>query len=95
MAITKKDVEYAARLSRVALTEEEKEKFTSQLGDILEYFKKLEQLDTANVAPTAHPFASDTVWREDRVAPFKDQEAILLNAPAREEFFFKVNKVIE
>ena len=43
----------------------------------------------------AHPFASKTVWREDRQAPWTDAESILQNAPEREESYFKVKKVIE
>ena len=95
MAITKKDVEHVARLARLALTEEEKEKFTVQLSKILEYVEKLKELDTSNVQPTAHPFFSKTVWREDKSLPFTDVESILKNAPDREDNFFKVKKVIE
>lgn len=95
MAITKKDVEHVARLARVALTEEEKEKFTVQLGNILRHIEKLKELDTSSVAPTAHPFFVHTVWREDAVDPCPDREGILANAPDREEIFFKVPKVIE
>jgi aspartyl-tRNA(Asn)/glutamyl-tRNA(Gln) amidotransferase subunit C len=93
--ITKKDVEHVARLARVALTEEEKEKFTVQLGNILGHIEKLKELDTSKVGPTAHPFFVHTVWREDRLEPFADREGILKNAPDREEIFFKVPKVIE
>lgn len=95
MAITKKEVEHVARLARLELKEEEKENFTLQLGKILEYVEKLRELDTANVPPTAHPFFSHTVWREDHAVPWINNKAILENAPESEESFFKVNKVIE
>ena len=95
MAITKKDVEHVARLARLALTEEEKENLTSQLAKILGYIERLNALNTSNVPPMAHPFASKTVWREDRQAPWTDAESILQNAPEREESYFKVKKVIE
>lgn len=95
MAITKKDVEYVARLARLSLTEEEKEHFTSQLDQILNYIEKLKKLDTSDVPPTAHPFFNKTVWREDQVLPQKNNEMILKNAPELEEPFFKVPKVIE
>ena len=95
MALSKKDVEHVARLARVALTEEEKEKFTVQLGNILEHIEKLKELDTSQVQPTAHPFFVRTVWREDVVEACPLREGILSNAPGREELFFKVPKVIE
>ena len=95
MAITKKDVEHVARLARLDLTEEEKENFTKQLGAIIDYIEKLKELDTKNVPPTAHPFFSKSVLREDKAVAFDDTESILKNAPDREERFFKVKKVIE
>jgi aspartyl-tRNA(Asn)/glutamyl-tRNA(Gln) amidotransferase subunit C len=95
MAITRNDVEHAARLARLALSEAEKTNFTEQLGKILGYMEKLNALDTKNVLPTAHPFSSKTVWREDKTYRWAEAEDILKNAPEREEFFFKVKKVIE
>ena len=95
MAITKKDVEHVARLARLALTEEEKENLTSQLAKILGHIERLNAMDTADVPPTAHPFASKTVWREDKLIPWTDNESILQNAPEREESYIKVKKVIE
>lgn len=95
MGMMKKEVEYVARLARLAFTEQEKELYTSQLESILGYIEKLKELDTSNVPPTAHPFFSKTVWREDRAALSKNTEAVLKNAPESEESFFKVRKVIE
>ena len=95
MTITKKDVEHVARLARLSLTESEKEKFTSQLDNILGHVEALRKVDTANVPITAHPFFLDTAWREDFARPWPDTESILRNAPDREESYFKVKKVIE
>ncbi len=95
MAITKKDVEYVARLARLYLTEEEKESYTTQLDHILSYIEKLNELNTDNVPPTSHPFFTRTVWRNDKMIPPTHQEPILKNAPESEENFFKVRKVIE
>ncbi|MBI3012827.1 MAG: Asp-tRNA(Asn)/Glu-tRNA(Gln) amidotransferase subunit GatC, partial [Elusimicrobia bacterium] len=80
MAITRKDVEHVARLGRVALTEEEKENFTQQLGKILDHVEKLRSLDTSRIEPTSHPFFSKTVWRKDSAATFEDKDLILKNA---------------
>ena len=97
MAITKKEVDHVSRLARLALTDEEKENFTLQLGKILEYVEKLREPSTTQVLPTAHPFgrAQGTPMREDKTTPWPNPEAILANAPEREENFFKVKKVIE
>ena len=97
MAITKKDVEHVARLARLSLTEEEKDKYTAQLGSILGYIEKLGQLDTDHVAPTSHPLEMSNVWREDvlRPVPSATLETLLNQAPEHEGPFFKVKKIIE
>ena len=95
MAITKIDVEHVARLARLALSEAEKENFTAQLGKILHHMEKLSKMNTSKVAPTAHPFFSKTVWREDKTYRWSEAPPILENAPEKEESFFKVRKVIE
>ena|SRR5947209_2839085 len=97
MSITKKDVEQVARLARLALTEDEKERYTAQLASILTYVEKLNQLDTRSVPPTAHVLPVSNVWREDRAEPnvLASTEDLLNNAPEREGPFFKVKKVIE
>jgi len=97
MKITKSDVEHVARLARLKLTEEEKEKFSGQLESILGYVEKLNAVDTENVEPTSHVVGLKNVWRKDEAKPCPEsvREAILGNAPDREGDFFKVKKVIE
>ena len=95
MELSKKDVEHVARLARLALTEQEKEHLIQQLGQILSYVEKLKELETSNVSPTAHPFFTHSVWRDDKCAPWENPEAILKNAPESEESFFRVKKIIE
>ena len=100
MALSKKDVEHVARLARLALTEEEKERYTQQLGQILTYIEKMSALDTKNVAPTSHVLPLSNVWREDKVEPSTPEtlgspEEIIANAPEHEGPLFKVNKIIE
>lgn len=97
MKISRKDVEYVARLARLELTETEKDTFTGQLGSILEYIDQLNRLETADVPPTSHVLALQNVWREDAARPCPEtvRENILANAPEREDDFFKVKKVIE
>lgn len=97
MAITKKDVEGVARLARLSLTEEEKDKYAAQLAAILGYIEKLNQLNTDHVPPTEHPIAMTNVWREDvnRRVGDATPEDLLAIAPEREGPYFKVKKVIE
>jgi aspartyl-tRNA(Asn)/glutamyl-tRNA(Gln) amidotransferase subunit C len=97
MAISKQDVEHVARLARLSLTEDEKERFTAQLGSILGYIEKLQQLNTDNVSLTTHVLPVSNVWREDvmETSVLGSPDEILANAPDREGPFFKVKKVIE
>ncbi len=95
MKITKKEVEYVARLARLSLNEKEKEKMTAQLDSILQYVDTLSKLDTKNVEPTSHVLPLNNVWREDIAKPSTPQEEILANAPEQAEGFYKVKKVIE
>lgn len=96
MKITKQDVEYVARLARLELNEQEKERYTRQLESILEYIEQLNKLDTENVASTSHVLSLKNVWREDKVVKTSDEqrEKILNNSPESENDFFKVKKVI-
>lgn len=95
MPLTDKDVDHVARLARLALTDEERQKYRGQLERILGYMKTLEKHDVNGVAPTFHVAPLSNVWREDVVVEFPDREAILDNAPEREDVYFKVKKVIE
>lgn len=95
MSLTMNEVEHVARLARLELSTEEKERFTHQLNDILQYVEKLKELDTEGVEPTAHAIPLQNVLRGDAVRPSLDREDVLANAPDREEAFFKVPKIIE
>lgn len=95
MPITRKDVEYVARLARLRLSEEEKERLTTQLGAIVEYVEKLNGLDTASVEPTAHVLSLRNVTRPDEAKPCIDREKILALAPRAADGFVKVPRVIE
>ncbi|OGS47456.1 MAG: asparaginyl/glutamyl-tRNA amidotransferase subunit C [Elusimicrobia bacterium RIFOXYD2_FULL_34_15] len=95
MKITLKDVEYVAKLARLALTEEEKANYTQQLNAILEHMDELNKLDTSNVQPTSHAIKINNVFREDEVKICENTEDIINNAPEKEDRFFKVKKVIQ
>lgn len=95
MAISKKETEHVAKLARLKFTDEELDKFSMQLGKILEYVNKLNELDTENVEPTAHIVPINNVFRDDEVKPSMDRDKVLMNAPYKENGCFKVPKVIE
>ena len=94
MAVTKKDVEKIAELSRLKFSEEELENFTPQMNEILSYMDKLNELDTENIKPLSHPVEQTNVFREDELKPSISTEDALKNAPVKDEHHFKVPKVI-
>lgn len=91
--LTKKEVEHVANLARIELTEEEKEKFTKQLGDVIKYVEQLNEVDTLGIEPMAHPCPEFNVTREDIVDYPCSKEELLHNAPSEENGFFKVPKI--
>jgi aspartyl-tRNA(Asn)/glutamyl-tRNA(Gln) amidotransferase subunit C len=95
VAIDDRTVEHVARLSRLELTPEERELFREQLSRILEYFSKLNELDTSDVPPTSHVIPMRNVFREDVVTPSLEREEVLGEAPDQEEGYFKVPRVFE
>ena len=93
--ISKEEVEYVAHLSRLELSEKEKEEMTRTLNDILVYMEKLSELDTTNVEPMTHAIPKENVMRPDEIRPYEAGDGILKNAPEVKGKFFKVPKVIE
>ena len=91
--ITIKDVEHVAKLARLELTEDEKEKFTKQLGDVLKHVDAMNEVDTANVEPMAHAIDFVNVMREDEVYYEQTKEELMKNAPDEENGFFRVPKI--
>ena len=91
--ISIKDVEHVAKLARLELTEEEKEKFTKQLGAILEYAQQMNEIDTTGVEPMAHAIPVVNVMREDVPEYRQTKEELMANAPCKEDGFFRVPKI--
>jgi len=84
MAITREEVQHVARLARLSLQEAEAERLRGQLSAILDYVRQLDRLDTRDVVPTSHAIETGTPFRDDVVEPFGDREALLANAPDRQ-----------
>lgn len=95
MKLTREEIERVAMLARLRLTRAEESLLAEQLEKILQYMEKLNQLDTSEVEPFKHAEDAVNAWREDRVTNQPDPEALLANAPAREDGFFKVPKILE
>ena len=96
MKITKETVDYVARLARVALTDEEKELFTHQLGEILGYMERLSQVDTTSVEPTSHVVDLYNVMRSDEPGEPLSLKDVLKNAPqSDDEGMIVVPRVID
>ncbi len=95
MKITKQEVEHVATLARLELTDEEKEKLTDQLSNILTYVDKLNELDTTGVAPTSHVLDINNVMRDDIPDTSLTRERALANAPEKAAGHYKVPKIIE
>ena len=89
------DIKYVANLARIALTPEEEARLGSQLGDILGYVKKLEELDISDVEPMAHAVPLDNVLRVDEVQPSISNDEALANAPKAAKGLFVVPKIVE
>jgi aspartyl-tRNA(Asn)/glutamyl-tRNA(Gln) amidotransferase subunit C len=95
MALDEKTVARIARLARIAVPEGELEPLAGELSHILGWIEQLNEVDTEGVAPMTSVVAMRLAWREDRVTDGGQAEAILANAPARQDGYFVVPKVVE
>ncbi|MBN1787122.1 MAG: Asp-tRNA(Asn)/Glu-tRNA(Gln) amidotransferase subunit GatC [Sedimentisphaerales bacterium] len=98
MAQNKIDIEQVkqvAKLARLDLTEAEISQFTTQLGAILEYVEKLNQLDTSKVEPLAHCLPINNCLRADEVKESLGTDKTVTNAPQTDGRFFLVPRILE
>ena len=95
MAISDEQVRHVARLSRLALTDEEVARFRAQLSAILDAVGKVGELDLEGVEPTSHPLDVVNVLDDDEAAPSLSLEDALANAPDPEDGFFGVPAATE
>jgi aspartyl-tRNA(Asn)/glutamyl-tRNA(Gln) amidotransferase subunit C len=92
--ISLEQVRHVAKLSRLALSEEQVQKYAGQLESILAYVAKINSADIGGVEPMAHAVPLHNVLREDVVEPSLPVEEVLKNAPDTDGPFFKVPKII-
>jgi aspartyl-tRNA(Asn)/glutamyl-tRNA(Gln) amidotransferase subunit C len=90
------DVERVAALAHLALTDEERERFTPQLAQILAYAEQIREVDTSGVPPTSHVLTRHPAFRADEVRPSLPREEALANAPEADPAagLFKVPRVL-
>jgi len=88
------DIDYVAKLARIELTDAQKERFAGQLGDVLEYFKKLAAVDVEGIEPSAHAFPVANVLRADEPGQTFTPEQVLRNAPESREGQLVVPRVV-
>jgi len=94
MKITKEEVLYVAHLARLDLDDASIERFSQQVGSILEYVDLLNQVDTGGIRATSHAIDLTNAFREDAEKLHLDREAALASAPQQEEGSFVVPKVV-
>jgi aspartyl-tRNA(Asn)/glutamyl-tRNA(Gln) amidotransferase subunit C len=94
MAISREEVEKVSLLGRLLLSEEELDKMTTQLGQILQYMDLLAEVDTDGVEPMAHAFDVSDVFRDDQLRPSIDRDQALGNAPNRDDDCYRVPAVL-
>jgi aspartyl-tRNA(Asn)/glutamyl-tRNA(Gln) amidotransferase subunit C len=94
--LTKEEVKHIAKLARLALAEEEIEKFQKELSSILDYIEKLKEVDVAKVKPTAQSIEMENVMRSDKENPkSKIQNSKLLDlAPETKDGYLKTKQIL-
>jgi len=94
MKITPEEISHVANLARLHLSSEEVEAMAGQLGDILSYVTKLNELDTEGIVPTTHAISIVNAFREDEVKPSLEREKALANGPQQDGEAFVVPRII-
>ena len=89
------DVGYVARLARLYLSDAETATFQRQLGDVVEYVRKIGKLDLAGIEPTSHTRPVHNVYRDDVLRPGLSHEVVMENAPLERSGQFGVPSIIE
>lgn len=89
------NVKHIAKLANLTINNVEEEKFEKQLSDVLEYVKKLDEVNTDNVTPTSQVTGLENVTREDKTSPSLSQKEALKNAKSTQNGFISVSGIFE
>ena len=95
MSVDLQTVKRVARLARIAVSEEDAERMTGELNAILGFVAQLDEVDVGGVEPMTSVIPMEMKKRADVVTDGRNPEAIVANAPAAQEDFFLVPKVVE
>ena len=93
--ISDETIEYVGILAKLELSEDEKEQAKKDMGSMLDYIDKLNELDTSGTEPMSHVFPVNNVFREDVVTNEDTRDAILKNAPEEKDGSFMVPKTVD
>ena len=93
--ITDETIEYVGILAKLELSDEEREQAKKDMGRMLDYIDKLNELDTSDVEPMSHVFPVQNVFREDVVTNGDGSEETLKNAPEEKDAMFVVPKTFD
>jgi aspartyl-tRNA(Asn)/glutamyl-tRNA(Gln) amidotransferase subunit C len=94
-AISREEVAHLARLSRLAVTDEELDRFAGQLDVILQAVARVGEVTAADIPPTSHAVPLTNVLREDVVVPGLDRDGALAGAPDTAEDRFRVPRILD
>jgi aspartyl-tRNA(Asn)/glutamyl-tRNA(Gln) amidotransferase subunit C len=93
--ISDETIEYVGILSKLELSEEEKEQAKKDMGSMLDYIDKLNELDTTGIEPMSHVFPVQNVFRKDVVTNGDESEKTLKNAPGEKDNMFMVPRTFD
>jgi len=94
MAVSKEEILHIAKLADLKINENEIDEYAKNLEDILDFVKVLNSVDTENIEESIGTLNNVNVFRKDEVKEFEDKEALLQNAPEKENGMFRIPKVI-
>ena len=94
MTISREEIIHIAKLADLNIKDEEIEDYAKNLQDILEFAEIINNVDTENVKESIGTLELSNVFRKDEIKEFEDKEALLQNAPEKENNMFKIPKVI-
>ena len=94
MSITRDDVAHLARLSRLALSDEELDHLAPQLNQIISAVAQVQEVAAEGIPPTTHALPITNVFRDDVIVPPIGAEAALDQAPASEQGRFRVPRIL-
>ncbi len=94
MAINKKEIIHIAKLASLNLSEEEIEKYTNDMQEVLEFANIINSVNTEGMSETIATNKKSNVLRKDEIIDFENREILLQNAPSQDEGMFRIPKVI-